>query len=78
MQVVKILRVESSVHLWTILKNKEEIKPIFPIKETKWLKIDDIKLCPRFQVNQYVLLRSYSEWSSPKQLTNWSGVIIAV
>lgn len=25
MQVVKILRVESSVHLWTLLKNREEI-----------------------------------------------------
>lgn len=25
MQVIKILRVESPIHLWTLLKNKEEV-----------------------------------------------------
>ena len=25
MQVIKILKVESPIHLWTLLKNKEEI-----------------------------------------------------
>ena len=31
------------IHYLSKLKNPRDIKPIFPIKELKWIKIEDIK-----------------------------------
>ena len=73
MQIIKILRVESPIHLWSLLKNREEV---FECKKELVLFIDFVEIymngckCDE-DLNYDNMILSYNEIKNNNELLNY-------